>query len=210
MRETGEGMNSTPHFVLFSRTGEQTSNHGTHGGSWHFRLESSDGDFKLEAYDVELEATRERLELLSVVRGLEALDQPSEVTLVTSSRQIARAVRQGLEYWRSRNWMWERFGEKVPMKNGDLWKRVDAALQIHSVRCRTYRLDPRPESTSVHRAVPTPKFVSRRRDAKQSQRRSLMFRPVVSVVRRTARSLQTVSEALLAVVPDAPGNPHLT
>lgn len=201
-------MNSTPHFVLFSRTGEQTSN-GTHGGSWHFRLESSNGDVKLEAYDLELNVTRERLELLAVVRGLEALDQPSDVSLVTSSRQIARAVRQGLEYWRSRNWKWERFGEKVPMKNGDLWKRIDTALQIHTVRCRTYRFDPKPEATPVRRVVPPPKFLTRRPNAKQPQRGSLMFRPVVNVVRRTARSLQTVSEALLAVVPDSSANPHL-
>lgn len=134
-------MKSTPQFVLFSRTVEQASENGLHGGSWYFRLESRDDDFSLEANDFEHGASRERLELLAVVRGLEALDQPSAVTLVTASRQVSRAVRQGLEYWRSRDWKWERFGEKVPMKNGDLWKRIDAALQIHDVRCRTHRFD---------------------------------------------------------------------
>ena len=132
---------NTPQFVLFSRTVEQASENGLHGGSWYFRLESRDGDSSLEAKDFEQGASQERLELLAVVRGLEALDQPSAVTLVTSSRQVSRAVRQGLEYWRSRDWKWERFGQKVPMKNGDLWKRIDAALQIHDVRCRTCRFD---------------------------------------------------------------------
>ena len=75
----------------------------------------------------------ERLELLSVVRGLEALDQPARVTLITSSRYVRLGLRYGLEEWRRNRWCWEHFGKLVPIKNQDLWQRVDRAL--HITRC---------------------------------------------------------------------------
>ncbi len=83
----------------------------------------------------------ERLELLAVVRGLEALEQPSKVTLVTTSRVVRRGLRFGLELWRENQWHWERFGRMAPIKNADLWQRVDRALHIHDVSCRTLRFD---------------------------------------------------------------------
>ena len=64
-----------------------------------------------------------------------------------------------MDYWRERNWMWERFGEKVPMRDADLWKRIDNAIQIHDVRCRTHRIDG-PQSV-----IPKPKMASSRMGA---------------------------------------------
>ena len=110
-------------------------------GRWHFRIQTSSGQVWLEASDTEAGASHERLELLAVVRGLEAFDQPSQVTLVTPNPQIARSVRQGLDYWRDRDWMWERFGEEVPMSNRDPWQRVDRATRIHLLRSRTHRFE---------------------------------------------------------------------
>ena len=81
-----------PHFLLFSEArsarmegSAQTSAQANESGLWHFVLESVDGSSKLEATDEEPELDPERLELLAIVRGLEALDQPSQVTLVTRS-----------------------------------------------------------------------------------------------------------------------------
>lgn len=199
----GERMKSTPHFVLFSRTRGQSSEHDLHGGSWYFRLESTSGD-RFEASDVESQVTRERLELLAVVRGLEALEQPSSVTLVTSNKQISRAVRQGLEYWRARNWKWERFGEKVPMKNHDLWQRIDGAMQIHDVRCRTYRVD----GPHSHHAPVAPKM---RDGVKRKQRQPVLpFRPMVAVTRWTANSMHRMADGIQRLLPDSSPNPHLT
>jgi ribonuclease HI len=95
----------------------------------------------LEAGDFESELGGERLELLAVVRGLEALEQPSQVTLVTPSRYVQRGLRYGLPPWRENQWRWERFGELTPVKNADLWQRVDRALEFHRVDCRVWRLD---------------------------------------------------------------------
>ncbi len=138
-----------PHFLLFSEaraTRAEASTASNDSGLWHFVLESVDGSSKLEATDEEPELDPERLELLAIVRGLEALDQPSHVTLVTRSRSVTRGLRFGLDRWRENGWQWECFGKMAPIKDSDLWQRVDQALRFHQVRCRTWRFDPPEES----------------------------------------------------------------
>jgi ribonuclease HI len=132
-----------PQYILYSDalSGRDTGGHP--GGVWHFALEAVDGTHVVEAHEREPDPSTwgERLELLSVVRGLEALDEPARVTLITSSRYVRRGLRYGLEEWRRNGWYWERFGKLVPVKNQDLWQRVDRALRYHEVRCRYWRLD---------------------------------------------------------------------
>jgi ribonuclease HI len=119
-----------PHFLLYSEVARRAEQ-----ANWRFVLESADGMAKIEATDSEPAVSAERLELLAVLRGLEALDQPSDVTLVTTSAYVRRGLRFGLEAWRSNGWRWERFGEMVPIKHVDLWQRIDQALSIHQVKC---------------------------------------------------------------------------
>ena len=102
---------------------------------------TGDGSDQLEAADDEPGLSCERLELLAVVRGLEALPQPARVTLVTPSKYVNRGLSCGLPEWRSNGWQWEHFGEMVPVKNRDLWQRVARALDYHQVECRTWRFD---------------------------------------------------------------------
>ncbi len=139
-----------PHFLLFSEARRAAAHSAAQAsvgeeeqviGQWRFVLESLDGAAKLEACDDEPEAEGERLDLLAVVRGLEALDQPSRVTLVTQSQYVSRGLRYGLDEWRENGWQWERFGQMAPVKNRDLWQRVDRALAFHDVECRTWRFD---------------------------------------------------------------------
>ena len=112
----------TPHFFLFSQ-----ANRGNNRDEWSFVLKAADGSAILKAADAEPDAHGERLELLAVVRGLEALDQPSCVTLVTPSRYVKRGINYGLPEWGRNGWKWEHFGEMVPVKNRDLWQRLDRA-----------------------------------------------------------------------------------
>jgi ribonuclease HI len=130
---------SAPHFLLFSESGRTLDRN-----RWRFVLESFDGSESFEAADVESDTHGERLELLAVVRGLEALPGPSRVTLVTPSRYVNRGLSYGLAEWRSNDWQWEHFGEMAPIKNRDLWQRVDRALTFHEVDCRTWRFDEEP------------------------------------------------------------------
>jgi hypothetical protein len=50
-------------------------------------------------------------------------------------------MRHGLVQWRENDWMWERFGKMTPVKDGDLWRRIDQAMRFHQVECRTWRFD---------------------------------------------------------------------
>jgi len=193
--------------MLFSRTRDQSTEHDQHGGRWHFRLESASGRDCLEASDVEPNVAHERLELLAVVRGLEALEQPSTVTLITPSRHISRAVRQGLEYWRTKDWKWERFGEKVPMKNGDLWQRLDRALQIHDVNCRHYRIDG-PHAGHVSHAASSHCAGGGTKEVKPRRRSWHPVRPLITVARWTADSMHHAADAVQKILPDPPTNPH--
>lgn len=127
------------HFLLYTE-----ASRSEHGASrWKFVLQSVAGDERFAAADSELDARRGRLELLAVVRGLEAIDRPSRVTLLTGSRYVSQGLRRQLNYWREDRWQWERFGELVPIRDHDLWRRVDRALEFHQVECCECRLDDR-------------------------------------------------------------------
>jgi ribonuclease HI len=126
----------TPHYLLVSETSR------TEGcGRWRFVLRCAGGPTAIEAADVEPDIWGERLDLLTVVRALEALDQPSRVTLVGCTRYVEQGVSYGLTEWRNNDWRWERFGQMVPVRDVDLWQRMDQILQFHRVECRQRRFD---------------------------------------------------------------------
>jgi ribonuclease HI len=128
-----------PHFLLFCDAHVSDRAAGDSepvGGRWHFVLERIDINERLEAADSERAQPRERLALLAVVRGLEAIEMPSQVTLVTTSRYVSRGLRYGLSEWREANYSWEHFGVQKPIRNADLWQRIDGAMQYHDVACR--------------------------------------------------------------------------
>jgi len=127
---------TTPHYLVFLRSGQE----GVHG-RWGFALCRSDGAERIEASDVEPKASPSRLDLLALVRALESLDQPSRVTFIGLRPDIERGIRYGLAEWRSNGWQWEWFGKMVPVRNCDLWQRVDRAMQFHQVDCRRRRID---------------------------------------------------------------------
>jgi ribonuclease HI len=128
--------NLKPDYLLYC-----TVTHDAESPTWRFILRD-DGRRPLDVAGTEPNVLGERLELLSVVRGLESLDQPSRVNLITPSRNVRRGIRYGLDEWRENQWRWERFGVLVPVKNCDLWQRLDRAITIHRVKCRTWRIDP--------------------------------------------------------------------
>jgi len=78
---------------------------------------------------------------LAVVRGLEALSQPSRVTLLTGSRYLRHGLDSGISQWRENDWQWERYGRMAPVKNSDLWQRLDRLLNIHALECRPTQLE---------------------------------------------------------------------
>jgi ribonuclease HI len=126
-----------PHFFLHSEVREKEDL-----GEWRFVLTAADGSATWEAHDQEPNVRGERLELLSVVRAMESLDQPSIVTLAQGARSVRRVLGEGLDEWRRNGWMWECYGELVPIKNRDLWQRLDRTLAFHRLETRRiFRID---------------------------------------------------------------------
>ena len=148
---------TAPHFLLLTET-HCFADDPSAGGFWRFVLRQIDGSGHLEVSDTEPGVTGERLHLLAVIRGLEALEQPSQVTLMTPSRYITRGIRRDLASWKEMNWMWERFGELHAIKHSRLWQRLDIALQFHSVQCRSLKID-----QSISRNGLTNRFGARER-----------------------------------------------
>ncbi len=101
-------------------------------GIWCFNLESLSGQTLLEAED-EDDGDLNRLSLLAAVRGLEAIDGGSLVSLVSNNRYLIRSLDQSLPRWRENDFVWEHFGRRVPVQNADLWRRIDHTLTIHQV-----------------------------------------------------------------------------
>jgi hypothetical protein len=73
------------------------------------------------------------------------------VTLLTASRKIRRGLDFGLAAWRESNWQWERYGRMTPIKNGDLWRRLDRLLAIHVLEVRPTRLEQADDLASPER-----------------------------------------------------------
>lgn len=87
-------------------------------------------DKEKEMHGGEPETTNNRMELMAAIAGLEALRQPCEVVLTTDSRYVMDGVTQWMPNWKRRGW---KTASKQPVKNVDLWKRLDAATQPHDI-----------------------------------------------------------------------------
>lgn len=135
----------TPHYLLTTKTERSPE-----GGQWRFMLRPLDGSPEVEYADVEPDVWGERLELLTVVRALESLDQPSWVTIIGCSRYIEQGVMFGISEWKENGWCWECFGQMVDVRDKDLWQRMDRVLNFHRVDCGQRRFD------SGHRQVESP------------------------------------------------------
>ncbi len=74
--------------------------------------------------------TNNRMELLAAIVALESLKQPCEVDLTTDSQYVRLGITQWLAGWKRNNW---KTSQKEPVKNQDLWQRLDKACQQHKI-----------------------------------------------------------------------------
>ena len=134
---------TAPHYLLLTETVDKLTDQGREG-RWRFVLESmQDDNDRVEVSERESDVHGERLQLLAVVRGVESLEQPSKLTLITSSAYVGKRIRKGFDRWIENDWRWESFGALKPVKDADLWKRIHAAMQIHSIECRLWQFGDR-------------------------------------------------------------------
>ena len=77
--------------------------------------------------------TNNRMELLAAIEALGALREPCEVTLTTDSEYLRKGITEWIANWKKRGW---RTAAKEPVKNVDLWQRLDEAVQTHRIDWR--------------------------------------------------------------------------
>jgi ribonuclease HI len=94
------------------------------------------GSHRKELSGGERETTNNRMELMAVIRGIEALNRISRVNIHTDSTYVMKGMTEWIGDWKRRGW---RTAAKKPVKNADLWQRLDAALTSHHVKWRWVR-----------------------------------------------------------------------
>ena len=88
------------------------------------------GEVEKELSGGERDTTNNRMELMAVIQGLEALKKPTQVAVYTDSKYVADGATQWLHGWKKRGW---KNAGKEPVKNSTLWKRLDELLKQHQV-----------------------------------------------------------------------------
>jgi ribonuclease HI len=91
------------------------------------------GDKRKELSGGERSTTNNRMELMAAIQALEALNRPCEVELHTDSQYVQKGIHEWIHSWKRRGWL---TADKKPVKNDDLWKRLDAARLRHKVDWR--------------------------------------------------------------------------
>lgn len=97
-------------------------------GGWGAILES--GTHRKELYGGEAMTTNNRMELMGAIQALEALKRPSVVELHTDSAYLRNGITAWIHSWKRKGW---RTADNKPVKNVELWQRLDAALGDHQI-----------------------------------------------------------------------------
>jgi len=115
--------------VLIYTDGACSGNPGP--GGWGAILIS--GSKERELWGGERATTNNRMELMAAIQALEALNRPCQVELHTDSQYLRTGITEWISAWKARGW---RTAAKAPVKNDDLWKRLDQARLRHDVDWR--------------------------------------------------------------------------
>jgi ribonuclease HI len=93
-------------------------------GGWGALLKS--GATEKELYGGEMGTTNNRMELMAVIQALAALKRPCSVILWLDSQYVLKGITEWLPGWKAKGW---RTASKAPVKNVELWQRLDALVQ---------------------------------------------------------------------------------
>jgi ribonuclease HI len=97
-------------------------------GGWGVLLQY--GDRKRELCGGEAHTTNNRMELTAVIRALEALNRKCHVRLHTDSKYVQQGITEWIHAWKKRGW---KTTDKKPVKNEDLWRRLDELAREHEI-----------------------------------------------------------------------------
>lgn len=122
-----------PDFYAFT-DGACSGNPGP--GGWGVLLQARDGEAVVKERELsggEAETTNNRMELLAAISALEALGRQTAITIVTDSAYVKNGVTEWIHAWKRKNW---RTAGGAPVKNIELWQRLDTAQARHRVTWR--------------------------------------------------------------------------
>lgn len=88
------------------------------------------GDHETELFGGEPLTTNNRMEIMAVIKALEALKRSCKVKIYTDSVYVQKGMTEWIHNWKLRGW---KTSDKKPVKNDDLWKQLDTAVQRHDI-----------------------------------------------------------------------------
>ncbi len=100
-------------------------------GGWGALLQAKDGATVVKERELkggEAQTTNNRMELLAAINALETLGRGTAITVVTDSQYVKNGVTGWIHGWKRNGW---KTAAKKPVKNAELWQRLDAAAQRH-------------------------------------------------------------------------------
>ncbi|MEM6941687.1 MAG: ribonuclease HI [Pseudomonadota bacterium] len=102
-------------------------------GGWGALMLARDGERVLKERELsggEPETTNNRMELLAAINALETLERPTKITVVTDSNYVKNGITTWIHGWKKNGW---NNAAKKPVKNAELWQRLERATERHSV-----------------------------------------------------------------------------
>jgi len=105
-------------------------------GGWAYIIKHPASGRLQERSGGETATTNNRMELISVIEGLESLNDPTEVDLYSDSQYVCNGLSTWLEKWKAKGW---RRGRNIPVKNVELWQKLDTLKSIHEISCHWIR-----------------------------------------------------------------------
>jgi ribonuclease HI len=103
-------------------------------GGWGAILRSKGQEKELSGS--EKQTTNNRMEMMAVIAALEALKRPCRVTITTDSQYVMKGMTEWLAGWKAKNW---KTAARKPVKNAELWQRMDQAIAKHEVEWQWVR-----------------------------------------------------------------------
>ena len=97
-------------------------------GGWGVLLRY--GEVEKTLYGGEQHTTNNRMELMAVIKGLEALKKPCKLKITTDSKYVLGGITEWMPNWKKRNW---KTASKKPVQNVDLWQQLDALVSQHEI-----------------------------------------------------------------------------
>ncbi|EMR12423.1 ribonuclease H [Methylophaga lonarensis MPL] len=105
-------------------------------GGWGAILRLRGKQVEKELSGAEPDTTNNRMEMMAVIAALEALKKPCKVTITTDSQYVMKGMTEWLSGWKAKQW---KTAARKPVKNADLWQRLDKAVSQHQVKWQWVR-----------------------------------------------------------------------